>query len=198
MGQGACGQKGRQEGQALGALPARDPIRAGVGTQLRHLLSSVRLSPAPPFLSFPGVVTAFLQVLGGLESRAQGGSLKWDFLPHIATPTAPHASTPRSGEGSSGTQLVDKELPQPSSGLAGHKFRFSRVRVNGRSRAASQGLWGKLQGLQGLRGKNLSLTSHPATLSLLLTHIESCCLQDNAFKADCVSEKWWPAWVQFD
>ena len=127
MGQGACGQKGRQEGRALGALPARDPIRAGVGTrlqQLRHLLSSVRPSPAPPSLSFPGVVTAFLQVLGGLESRAQGGFLKWDFLPHIATPTAPHASTPRSGEGSSGTQLVDKELPQPSSGLTGHKFAF--------------------------------------------------------------------------
>lgn len=163
-----AGQAG-EAGAGGSPLPGA-PLRMGAGTQLRelyHQLFSLLPSPAPRSLSSPGAVTLFLQVLCGLESRAQGDPLKWGFLPPVASPTTLPPTHPQIRKGRSETQLIDKKLPQPSSGHAGHKSLFSRSRIKGRSRTASQGLWGKLRGPQ---GRNLSLTSHSATFSLLFSH----------------------------
>ena len=163
------GRTGRR-GRRWGLSPARGPTQDGGGhTAARAVSPAILLAsfPRSPISLFSGVVTLFLQVLCGLESRAQGDPLKWAFLPPVASPTTLPPTHPQIRKGRSETQLIDKKLPQPSSGHAGHKSLFSRSRIKGRSRTASQGLWGKLRGPQ---GRNLSLTSHSATFSLLFSH----------------------------
>lgn len=165
------GRRTGRRGRRWGLSPARYPTQDGAG----HT-AAIAISPAILLASFPcSPISLFSGGSGTVPPspvwpgvQGPGTLSKVGFPAPNCLPdnTATHRP-PDQEKAAQRLSLLIRNFPSQAQDTLDTSPPSRGSRIKGRSWTASKGLWGKLRGPQ---GKNLSLTSHPATFSLLLTH----------------------------